>query len=390
MTLKNTYHTIVLGLGGVGSGALYWLSRRLGGEVLGLEQFEIGHVKGSSQDHSRIIRLSYHTPYYVELAKHAYSAWGELEADADEKLIVRTGGLDLSPAGATIPIEDYTHSMDAAGVPYEMLDAREVMHRFPQFHLSDDIRGLYQPEGGVAPAAKCMAAHLRMARAHGAVVRDNAPVTGIRPVGDELEITAGGETYRAHNLVICAGPWINHALAYFGLRLPITITKEQVTYLAAPMLDDFAPERFPVWIWMNEPCFYGFPVYGEPGTKVAQDVGGGEVTPETRDYEVDQEALKRCLDWMERYLPGGMGPILYTKTCLYDMPPDRNFILDSLPEQPNVFVADGAAHGFKFTSLFGRIMAGLAVDRLTPHDLTPFRIDRPILLEENPTKSFMV
>ena len=44
---------------------------------MGLEQFELGHVRGESQDHSRIIRLSYHTPGYVELAKHAYRAWAE-------------------------------------------------------------------------------------------------------------------------------------------------------------------------------------------------------------------------------------------------------------------------------------------------------------------------
>jgi sarcosine oxidase len=313
--MKNTFHSIVLGLGGIGSGALYWLSRRLGGDVLGLEQFEIGHVKGSSQDHSRIIRLSYHTPFYVELARHAYAAWADLEADAGEKLIIRAGGLDLSPAGAAIPIEDYTRSMDAAGVLYEMLDSKEVMYRFPQFRLTDDIRGLYQAEGGIAPAAKCIAAHLRMAQAHGAAVRDNAPVSTIRPVGAELEIAAGGDVYHARNLILCAGAWINHALAHFGRKLPITVTQEQVTYLAAPNLDEFAPGRFPVWIWMDEPCFYGFPVYGEPGTKIAQDVGGDEVSPETRDYKVNQAALGRCLAWMERYLPGGTGPILYTKTC---------------------------------------------------------------------------
>jgi sarcosine oxidase len=53
--------------------------------VLGLEQFELGHVRGESQDHSRIIRLSYHTPAYVELAKHAYRAWAEVEREAGEQ-----------------------------------------------------------------------------------------------------------------------------------------------------------------------------------------------------------------------------------------------------------------------------------------------------------------
>src|SRR5919205_2849983 len=95
--MRTEFEYIVLGLGGLGSGAAYWLARRAGAEVLGLEQFEIGHVRGESQDHSRIIRLSYHTPEYVELAKHAYRAWAEVERDAGEQLVLRTGGLDLGP-----------------------------------------------------------------------------------------------------------------------------------------------------------------------------------------------------------------------------------------------------------------------------------------------------
>src|SRR5690348_8387138 len=56
---------VVVGLGGIGSAAAYWLARRGDGgrsrSVLGLEQFDIGHPNGASEDHSRIIRRSYHT-----------------------------------------------------------------------------------------------------------------------------------------------------------------------------------------------------------------------------------------------------------------------------------------------------------------------------------------
>ena len=78
--IRRDFEYIVLGLGGFGSAAAYWLARRAGADVLGLEQFELGHVRGESQDHSRIIRLSYHTPGYVELAKHAYQAWARAGA----------------------------------------------------------------------------------------------------------------------------------------------------------------------------------------------------------------------------------------------------------------------------------------------------------------------
>jgi sarcosine oxidase len=81
LTMRTHFHTIVLGLGGIGAAATYWLARRVGGAVLGLEQFELFHARGESQDHSRIIRHSYHTPAYVALTQQAYAAWAALEGE---------------------------------------------------------------------------------------------------------------------------------------------------------------------------------------------------------------------------------------------------------------------------------------------------------------------
>ena len=386
--MKN-YHTIVIGLGGIGSGALYWLSRRLGSNVLGIEQFHLGHVRGGSQDHSRIIRYSYHTPEYVKLAFGAYDAWDELEADADEKLIVKCGGIDLSPADAVIPISDYTSSMDALGVPYEMLSAQDAMARWPQWRLTDDIRVLYQEDSGLAPAAKCMAAHLRMARTHGAQIVERAPVSAIKSVGNEVEVTAGGEVYRCEKLVIASGAWSNHLLDHFGMRINLTVTQEQVVYYDSPQIPDFMPDRFPIWIWMTEPCFYGFPVYGENGPKVSQDVGGREVTAESRTFEIDPAYAGRLDDFVQKYLPGAFGPPILTRTCLYTLPPDRDFVLSPLPDHPNVSVAVGAAHAFKYSSLLGQILSELSIDGTTEHNIAPFDIARPSLHAAEPETNFM-
>jgi len=101
--MRTNYDYIVLGLGGLGSGAAYWLSRKAGRDVLALEQFELGHVRGGSQDHSRIIRLSYNSPVYVNLAKRAYASWAEVEAEAGEPCVLRTGGLDFCHRISAIP-----------------------------------------------------------------------------------------------------------------------------------------------------------------------------------------------------------------------------------------------------------------------------------------------
>jgi len=388
--MTQDYEYIVCGLGGFGSAAAYWLARRAGTEVLGLEQFELGHVRGESQDHSRIIRLSYHTPGYVELAKHAYAAWAEVERDSGEQLVLRTGGLDLGPRESAIDLGNYTRSMDAAGVAYERLDAGEIMRRWPQWRLSDDIHGVYQEQSGIAMAARGNATHVRMAREHGATLVDRAPVDAIRQLDGEIEVVAGGTAYRCRRLVIAAGAWSNRALGHFGVRLPLRVTKEQVTYFAAPRPDDFHPQRFPIWIWMDDPCFYGFPAFGEPGPKVGQDAGGQETTGDTRTFDVDEPARQRVLRFLERYLPSALGEIIYTKTCLYTLTPDRDFVVDRVPGHPDVAVAIGGGHGFKFASLMGQMLSELAMDGETPRDISPFRLDRPILRQENPPVNYMV
>jgi sarcosine oxidase len=388
--LKLDYEYIVLGLGGFGSAATYWLARRAGTEVLGLEQFELGHVRGESQDHSRIIRLSYHTSGYVELAKFAYRAWHELERDSGEQLLLRTGGLDLGPRKSAISLDAYSDSMDAAEVRYERLDAGEIMRRWPQWRLADDVHGLFQDQSGIAMAARANAAHVRMARQHGAKLLERALVQDIRPNGGEIEVRTAEATYRCRRLVITAGAWSNRALSPLGLELPLTVTKEQVTYFASPNQEDFRPDRFPIWIWMDDPCFYGFPIFGEPGPKAGQDAGGRETTADGRTFEPDAEALERTVRFLERHLPGALGPIIYTKTCLYTLTPDRDFVLDLLPELPEIAVAIGGGHGLKFASLVGQVLSELVIDGHTSRDLAPFRVDRPILQMKDPPRNYLV
>ena len=384
------YEYIVLGLGGFGSAAAYWLARRAGTEVLGLEQFELGHVRGESQDHSRIIRLSYHTPGYVELAKSAYQAWEELERDSGEQVVLRTGGLDVGPRESAIPLSTYSDSMDAAGVAYERLDAGEIMRRWPQWRLDDDMHGLFQERSGIAMAARANAAQVRMAREHGATLLERSPVEAIRSSPGEVEVRTADATYRCRRLVVSAGAWSNRILASVGIELPLRVTKEQVTYFASPQPEEFAPGRFPIWIWMDDPCFYGFPVFGEAGPKVGQDAGGRETTADTRTFHPDLEARDRVVRFLERHLPGALGPIIYTKTCLYTLTPDRDFVLDVLPEHPQIAVAIGGGHGFKFASLIGQVLSELSIDGHSPRELGPFRIDRPILQLKDPPRNYMV
>jgi sarcosine oxidase len=386
---KSDFEYIVVGLGGIGSAAAYWLARRTGGGVLGLEQFEIGHDKGASGDHSRITRLSYHTPAYVGLAHHAYAHWRALEEDAGRPLLVITGDLLLGPRVSPVPITDYMESLTAADVPFEYLDADEVMYRWPQWRLEPDVHASYQAQGGIVPAREATLLHAERARSHGATLLENAPVTGITPIADGVEVTTPEANYRCRRLILAVDAWTNRLLTPLGTRLPLTITQEQVTYFEAAHPEQFAPERFPIWIWGDEPNFYGFPVFGEErAVKASEDMAGREVTLESRSFEPDQEIVDRVGGFLQTHLPEAYGPVLYSKTCIYTLTPDRDFVIDALPEYPQILLALGAGHGFKFSGLIGRILSDLAVDGKTDYEIGAFAMSRDVLHMAEPPKRF--
>ncbi len=360
--------------------------------MLGLERFEIGHPHGASEDVSRIIRRSYHRRDYVRLTARAYDAWAEVERESGARIVTRTGGLDVGPReardGADIDIEVYAAAMTAEGVPFERLDAAEIMRRWPAWRLDEDHAGLYQADTGIADPSHGNAAHRRLAVEHGAELRGHAPVARLLDAGDEVTLELeDGERIRAGRVILATDAWANDLLAPLGCPLPLTVTQEQVSWFtprADPAL--FAPGRFPVWIWMDEPSFYGFPTHGHAGPKIGQGVGGRSVTPATRTFERDETAHARTMAFLESRLPGMAVEPFLTKTCLYTMTPDRDFVVDAVPGHPAIGVVLGSAHAYKFASAPGRIMAELAVDGVTPAvaDLEAFRIDRPILLEPEP------
>jgi sarcosine oxidase len=372
----------VIGLGGLGSAAAYWLARR-GVDVVAFEQFELGHVRGASHDHSRIIRRSYHTPGYVELSARAYDAWADVERDSGEAIVTRTGGVDLFPDGGTIDPSSYTSSLDAVGVPYEWIDGVEVCRRWPAFAdgdiLDDSVMAIYSPDTGIVPAGRGTAILQRLAREHGADLCPNTTVRSIRPSGGEVDVVTADGVVRCGSVIITADAWTNALLAPIDHELPLIVLREQVSYFPTADLAPFARGRFPVWIWMDDPCYYGFPVYGDTSAvKAAEDCGGPEVDADTRTFDSDADMESRLGEFMRGLVGARLGRPRST-TCLYTMTSDRDFVVDRLPEIPQVVVGLGAAHGFKFAAWFGRALAGLACGDAPAPELAPFAFTRPSL-----------
>lgn len=395
--MNTSYPIVVVGCGGLGSAACHWLAREAGSAVLGLEQFALGHHRGASQDHSRIIRLAQHQDAYAALAPEAYDAWHEVEAASGVRLVVRTGGLVIEDveerAGTdtgTRNIAGYAEVLRRHGVDFDLLDAAAITARWPQFRLSGGEQGIFQSESGIVDAAKANATHVALARAAGATVLDRTPVLALRPRRGGVEVVTAEETYLAERVVLAADAWTNTLLADLGTTLPLRVTQEQVTYYATPNLLDFAPDRFPVFMWHGRHNYYGFPVYGEVATKLGEHNGGPETTAEHRSFDPDPVRERRQWEFLADHLPGFAGPQLYTKTCLYTVPPDQHFVLDVLPDHPEVAVVVGAGHAFKFASLLGRILAEVTLTGTSRCPIEEFRLDRPALTDPTFARSVHV
>jgi sarcosine oxidase len=376
----------VVGLGALGSAAAWWASRRLGDGVIGFERFELGHRRGASEDHSRIIRLSYHRPDAVRLAEDAYRAWAELEEASGIDLVVRTGGLDLYPAGAAIDAAAYLDAMDACGVGYEVLDAAIARRRWPMFRLDEDTTVVHQPESGLVRASAANAAHRALAASNGATLVDRTRVIAVEPNADGFTVVTGDHRIDVDRLIVTADAWTNEVVAGLGWEVNLVVTQEQVAYFdAVPGLGPM-----PVWIWMDDPGFYGLPGVDGSGPKIGQDVGGAVVTGDDRSFQPDPAYRERLVRFQEQLLPATSGTVVEERTCLYTMTPDREFVLDHVPGHEGAVVGLGAAHGFKFAGVFGKVLVELAIAGTTGHDVAGWPATRPILTEPDPVMSFLL
>ena len=370
------YDAIVLGVGGMGSAALYHLARRRL-RVLGIERYNIPHEMGSSHGLTRIIRLAYYEhPSYVPLLRRAYELWRQLENRVQERLLIVTGSVDASPADGEVFCRSKA-SCDIHHLPYEILDHHDLNARVPGYRLPAGMMALYQPDGGFLLAERCIVAHVIAAQECGAEVHGQERVLEWEAKGRGVEVHTDRGRYSADKLVICAGAWGSKLVPELA---HLAVPERQVLGWFQPTRPAlFRPHAFPVFnMAVEEGRYYGFPIYGIPGVKVGRYHHREErVDPDQMDREPhreDEEVLRR---FTARYFPEAAGPTMSLKTCLFTNTPDGHFVLDLHPTLPQVCIAAGfSGHGFKFCSIVGEIMADLAQTGRSRHDLELFRLRR--------------
>jgi sarcosine oxidase len=334
---------VVVGAGAMGLATACALGLA-GRDVLLLEQFSLGHDRGSSHGSSRIFRLSYPDVEWVRRAAEALPLWRQLEADCGETLLELHGSVDLGSWGAN------RDALAAAGVAFEVLGRAEADRRFG-LRLAPGEQALYQADGGIALAEGTLRALLESALSSGVAVRERAAVAAVREVGGVVEVALDGETLKVRAAVVTAGAWAQRLV-----ELDAQPTRETVAYFDC---------SGPVPSLIDGPLAAGSLGYGlvapGVGAKAGMHKSGRPTDPD--DVGAGDGALAQAAgEWLAGRLPRISPEPLRVETCLYTNLPDDRFALE---RRGRVVVGSACSgHGFKFAPLVGRTLARLAVEAL--------------------------
>jgi sarcosine oxidase len=235
----------VIGLGATGSAALCQLARR-GVRTIGIEQFEIGHDRGSSHGATRMIRLAhFERPSYVPLMRRAYALWHELEDIVQQKLLHITGIAEIGPPAGDVVRG--TRAGPNSDVPCELLDAASLMRRYPAFKIPESFVAVFQPDGGFIEASKALAATIAVAKQHGAAIRAGEKVIAVEAAGAGVRVVTDRGAIAADFAIVAAGPWL--CGLFPELHLPLKVTRQVIGWFEPPQPEQFAAGRFPAFMF---------------------------------------------------------------------------------------------------------------------------------------------
>lgn len=386
-----TADILIVGLGAVGSAALYQTSK-LGACCIGIDRFSPPHDQGSSHGDTRITRQAIgEGKAFVPLVLRSNLIWEEMEAATGRSLMVRNGCLVLASAntpgchhGSTSFVQDTIEAAHEFGIAHEVLSAGEISRRYPQYRLRGDETGYFEPGAGFVRPEACIEAQLQLARNAEAQIFTNETVLDIKPdQNGSVGVRTNKASYSVGKVIVTAGAWIPKLLGEDYARLFKVYRQMLCWFRVARNQERYTPPQFPVFIWItgNRPrdMVYGFPqIDSNGGVKIAAEQYEATVDPDSVPRDIDPAEIAALYhEYIAPRFPDVSGEYLRSATCLYTVTPDAKFVIDHVGDSHNVVFASACSgHGFKHSAAIGEALAQQAFGLPTSLNLSPFGLGR--------------
>ncbi|ANI28817.1 N-methyltryptophan oxidase [Yersinia entomophaga] len=367
------YDLIVVGSGSVGSAAGYYAAQA-GLKVLMIDSGMPPHQSGSHHGDTRLIRHAYgEGEKYVPLILRAQTLWDGLSTATGAELFHASGVINLGPQDSEF-LKNVQESARKYDLPIQVMNGSEVRQKWPLFTVPDDYIGVFEPKSGYLQSDLAVSTLIKEVTAAGCGILFNCPVSAIHPDDNGVDVVTIDGTYRGKKVVVTAGTWVKKLLP----TLPISAVRKVFAWHHAD--GRYSEENhFPAFTveTPDNVHYYGFPSKKEE-LKIGKHNGGQliESADQRKPFGGFAEDGTEVFSFLRNYLPG-VGVCLRGSSCTYDMSPDEDFIIDTLPESQRIMVFSGlSGHGFKFATALGEIAALFAQDKASPIDIKPFSLSR--------------
>ncbi len=366
---------LVIGSGVFGASVAHALAHR-GWAVQIIEQYSPAHVRSSSHDVSRLLRMSHGGEdltdhWYTDSAMRSRSRWLEIEEDEGIDLFVPSGAVWFARTEDGFESRSERH-LRTLGIPVERLSPDGVAELFPALRTDDLAFALYEPLAGVLRATSCVKTLVRRAVRAGAVLRTGRAKptpTGVRVEGQDLT---------ADRVVWAGGAWLSSALP--GL-VHVRSVKQNVFYFGVGPRWRTPP--VPAWI-DDSGCGYGLGDLDGGGMKAIYTVPdtGVLLDPDDGEREPDAEYLTATRHLLAHRFPSlASSPLVTARVCQYELSPDQHFIIAPIDDTDRFWVVGGGSgHGFKHGPAVGEYVADLLEERTRPRP--EFSLKKPSIIAD--------
>lgn len=372
---------IVIGAGVIGASVAWHLADLGAGRVLVLDQGQIGG--GTSSQSSGILRTHYSVSENVALARRSWAAFknfadyvGDEDASAG---LVQCGYLIAAPEGPKLaPLRAALAAQQASGIPVDLLTQEQAGERLPICRFDDAALIGFEPEAGFADATLVATSFARAARRRGVTIREGVAVQNL--LRDEHGrvtgvLTAQGR-FNAPVVVSAQNIWATELARWTGIPMPVTAERHTVLALQGP--EDYS---------------YAMPVYkdlGSPGMLYCRSYGGRQMlvsegtvgetlaAPDIEQADVPMDYVAEVgVQVADRFPSFETAGLASSWTGVYDVTPDWNPVLGTVPDVPGLIVGFGfSGHGFKLSPAVGRVLAQEALGLPTDVSLAPYALER--------------
>ncbi len=386
--MKNIYDVIVVGLGAVGSATLFQLSKSKK-QILGVDRLSPPHNLGSSHGETRITRQAIgEGSSYIPIVLRSNEIWANLEKETGVNLYQPCGGLIYgSPDSQVINhgCFDFLNKTISLAkefkIEHKIFNCSKLRKKFPQFQFNGDEIGYYEPSAGYLLPEKCIQIQLELAKQNGSIVLPNTTIKSFQSKNGLVELETEQELLYSEQVILCAGNWMSSLLNIDTSNI-FHVTRQVLYWFEGKLAEsNYNEDKMPIFIKIGnqlEESFYGFPtVRGmTPGVKLATEQSRSSKTPEEVDRTVSQDEINKFYESFSKSIKI-KNKCIKSHVCCYTTTPDCGFVIDHLPNQPQILIASCCSgHGFKHSAAIGEMLAEITLSGKSKISINDFSLSR--------------